>query len=726
VFAQMGSVIRAMKRLAAVLVCALAVPCLAAPAACARVRALGPAPASARLDVVLPLQADDAGLRRFAFDVSTPSSPQYGAYEPIALLAQRFGAGPSVRARVLRYLRAAGAADAAINPTGMFAEAHMSVALAERMFGAPLTRFAKSGGERFIAPASTSRASAARVRVPAALQGLALGVLGLDTRRVVPIPTPPRPHVVGAVRGHASAAQPPSGYVPASGTPAGCAAGVGSGGFTPNQYLSAYDYAPLRAVGLSGRGERVAVIEIDGFKYSDITTFARCFGLPVPRLSVFLVGASRELPAGGETTLDLEVLDAVAPNLDSIEVYENAGDAASVFKSFVLPLIAPGAKPQVVSASLGLCEPFLASDFGRAGINSIERDVELATATGITLVASSGDSGSASCIQNGKVVDALAVSYPASSDFVTAVGGTNVVLSAANKITAQPVWNDTSEQVAGGGGGASGLFGRPPYQRGVVGANVRAVPDVSMLADVAPGYAVFCTAPSDPLCSSSPPWHTVGGTSAAAPLIAGGAALVNQDLHRHEREFLGLMNPLLYGIGTSSLRDQVFSDVTQIGNDVGPFIPGSGGRPLGCCTAAPGYDEASGWGSIDLAGLDRVALRVLPKYGNVSVAIPRPQSPVRRRALRVRLFCSDTCLAYAFAVVTIGSHSGFTVKSHVFRFRRKGARVIPIRLSAGQLRRIRSGFAHHRRVDAEVFGVALDARHQIAKVTPGRVLRVRG
>jgi hypothetical protein len=301
-----------------------------------------------------------------------------------------------------------------------------------------------------------------------------------------------------------------------------------------------------------------------------------------------------------------------------------------------------------------------------------------------------------------------------------------VTLSAANQIQSEVVWNDTSQQLAAGGGGLSGLFSRPPYQQGVVGPNARAVPDVSMLADVSPGYAIFCTAPTDPLCANLPPWQTVGGTSAAAPLLAGGVALVNQDLNRHQHEDLGLMNPLLYAIGQSNLRGQVFSDVTQIGNDVGPFIPGAGGQPLGCCTAAPGYDDASGWGSINLAALDRVAREVLPKYGNVSISLPRPQRPIAAHAVKVKLTCSAACSAYAFAVVTIGSHSGFTVKSRVVHFRHRRHAMVPIRFSRKQLRRMRAGLAKGRRVDAEVFAVALDARRQIAKVTAGRVLPIRG
>ncbi len=692
--------------------------------------AAGVAPRGAALQLVLPLVADDQGLEAFARQVSTPGSASYGAYETISVLGRRFGARPPVRAAALRYLRRAGARGAKINPTGMFAEATMSVATAERAFNTPLRRFQGAGGASFIAPEVRGSASAAGVQLPAGLRGVATGIVGLDTRPLsaTPFPNggrPARPGYRSRRRAHEAAGQPASGYLPVTGSPAGCPGGLSSGGFTPNQYLSAYGYAPLRQAGLLGQGERVALIEIDGFKYSDILAFARCFRLDIPRLSTFYVGSRHALPAGGETTLDLEVLDAVAPRLDSIEIYENTGNASDVTKSLVLPLIAPGAKPQIVSASLGLCEPFMRAAFGLAGIRAVERDVELAAATGITLVAASGDQGSAACADaHDHLIDQPAVSYPASSPWITAVGGTNLALSPTNTIVSQPVWNDTNVQLAAGGGGFSQVFARPSYQSHVVGARSRAVPDVSMLADVAPGYAVYCTATADATCSGSP-WHTVGGTSAAAPLLAGGVALVNQDLHRHRREFLGFMNPLLYAIGNSPLSTSVFSDVTAIGNDVGPYIPGGNHQPLGCCNATTGFDEASGWGSVNLAGLDAVAQQVVPAYGDVSVAIPRPQSPIHQRALNVRLHCSDACAAYSFAVITLGTGS-FTIHSNRYRLRARASRTVPMPISGRQAGRMRVALAKHRRVEAEVFAVALDARGQIAKVTAGRTIVIRG
>ncbi len=691
---------------------------------------LGSAPARQTLEIVVPLVADDAGLQSFADAVSTPRSPLYGHYEPIALLARRFGAMASTRARATRFLAAAGARQIRINPTGMFAEATFTVVGAERVFRTQLARFHTPGTGTFIAPEIAGQASAAAVALPPALRGVATGVVGLDTRPLIGNPAPSassvaRGNAKSTAGDQAAAGQLPSAYPQASGTPAGCPAAVASGGFTPNQYLTAYGYTPLRQAGLAGEGERVALIEIDGFKYSDLRAYATCFGLSIPRLSVFHVGSNQALPAGGESTLDLEVLDSVAPDLADIDVYENAGDAAEVTRSLALPLITPGAKPQVVSASLGLCEPDMIAAFGQAGLGVIDRDVELAAATGVSVVAASGDNGSSACVDaHNQLVDQLAVSYPASSPWVTAVGGTNFTLTAANTIQQQVVWNDAPAAPAAGGGGFSDVFGRPSYQQHVVSGARRSVPDVAMLADLEPGYAVYCTAANDPTCADAPPWHSVGGTSAASPLLAGGAALVDQDLHRHARELLGFMNPLLYAIYSTPQRGSVFSDVIAGDDDLGPYILDGDGQPLGCCSAKAGFDAASGLGSIDLAALDLAAQSMLPRSGNLSVAIPRSQHPVRARTLRVKLHCSLPCRAYAFAVVTINSGGAFSAKSAVHGFRRAGTQTVSIGFSTGQLGSMRSGLAKRQRVEAEVFGVTIGPHGETADVTAGLVTSI--
>jgi subtilase family serine protease len=708
--------------------CLLAMPGFTGIAAAAppvaHAAVLGPADTTQSLELVIPLVADDAGLSRFARAVSTPGSRSYGHYLPIAALARRFGAPLDVKARVVRYLRAAGATRVTASPTGMYVVATMTVAIAEHTFGTALASFRSAHGERFIAPVALAHASVAGARLPTGLSGLALGVVGLDTQRVVPVSVPRRRSVPGApVASHATGLQRPSDYSPVSGTQSGCAAGRNSGGFTPNQYLTAYGYDPLHSAGLAGQGERVALIEIDRFKTSDITTFAHCFGLHVPSISVYALGPQSAIPFGEESTLDAEVLDAAAPNLRALEVFESNGSAAQVDQSFVAPLVAPGAKAQVISASLGLCEPNMLQDFGTAGIRTVERGLDLATATGITVLAASGDNGSSECQDGqGNPVDELAANYPASSPWVTSVGGTNFELNSANQIQSQIVWNDTIDQLGAGGGGFSGLFSRPGYQNGVVPQTRRAVPDLSMLADISPGYSIFCTArPSG--CTG---WTTVGGTSAATPLLAGGIALVNQDLHNHQRERIGFLNPLLYQLGTGSAAAQVFSDVTQIGNDIGPFISGGNHQPLGCCAAAPGFDEASGWGSIDLARLDAMALQLLPQFGDVSLSLPRHQRIVRRHKVVLRLTCSSVCSVFAFGFVDIHGGRSFVLRTRTRSPATPGTITVSIHITRRQEAWLRAGMRKHRSILVEIFGAALDARGQVADVTSGQVLVVRG
>jgi subtilase family serine protease len=706
----------------------------ASPAATARVARIGAAPGGTPLQIVLPLNVDAAGLKAFATAVSNPRSALYGRYASVAELARRFGAATRSRARVIAYLRAQGATAVGVDATGLLAEATVTAALAQRLFQTQLARFSSAGARRFVAPESAPT-------VPRSLRGLVEGVVGLDTR---PLPggnsfstrlSAPRPRPAGASpRAHA-AAQTPS-ELPRSGSPAGCPAGLDAGaqdqpdlaGFTPNQYLSAYDFAPLQSGGARGQGERVALVEIDGFNPGDVAAFAQCFGLATPRIATFHVGALRTaLPAGGESTLDLEVLDAAAPALTGIDVYETQSDPASVLKALVAPLEVRSRKPQVVSASLGLCEPDQAAATGQIGIETAESLLEMATASGVSYLAASGDNGSADCTNSsGSPRPHLDVNYPASSWWVTGVGGTNLALTAANRIARQVVWNDTTDQVAAGGGGLSELFFRPPYQKGFVRSNARGVPDVSMLADLVPGYAVYCTAPGDCLSSTnSNPWLSVGGTSAATPLLAGGLAVVDEQLRRAGRADVGFANPLLYLIGGSRARSSVFSDVTAIGNDVGPYLSSGSGRPLGCCAAQRGYDEASGWGSVDIAHLAARSVGLLPYIlGSVKLSVPGHQHPAARHQLLAEVTCARACYMAAFAKVQIG-RSSFLVDSPIVNRPHGGRRTLALHFSVSQRRAIASALAHDRRIVATIYAAIVDPEGNIQRQTAGRRADIR-
>ena len=152
----------------AALIAAVIAPGVASAQPVAHATRVGPAPATANLDLVLPLRADLAGLRRTALAVSTPGSSQYGAYRPVRELARRFGASAGARSRVLAYLRHAGAGHARIDVTGLFADASMTAGLAERLFGTPLAQFRADHGVRYIAPELGDRCRGLGIRAAAA------------------------------------------------------------------------------------------------------------------------------------------------------------------------------------------------------------------------------------------------------------------------------------------------------------------------------------------------------------------------------------------------------------------------------------------------------------------------------------------------------------------------------------------------------------------------------
>ena len=229
------------------------------------------------------------------------------------------------------------------------------------------------------------------------------------------------------------------------------------------------------------------------------------------------------------------MLDAAAPGLRAIDVYESQSRASDVLRAMTAPLQNSGRTPEVISASLGTCEPALALAVGTSGIRAIEGALALESAAGISVLAASGDSGSSDCIGRDGPLAALAVNFPASSPYVTAVGGTNVALDANNAISNQITWNDAPYSAGASGGGLSHAFSRPSYQKGFLASGFRGVPDVALLSDPLPGYAVYCTATECAQGGGPGPWIAVGGTSAATPLLAGGFALVDQVLRLHRQ-----------------------------------------------------------------------------------------------------------------------------------------------------------------------------------------------
>ena len=191
----------------------------------------------------------------------------------------------------------------------------------------------------------------------------------------------------------------------------------GSNFLAPDDFATIYDLTSLYAGGINGTGMKLVVVGQVNVVMADIQSFRSGFNLLPNNPTVTVVPGTTPGTASGdllESDLDLEWSGAVARNANIIFVTSN-----DVFTSATYAIdndIAP-----VISMSYGGCEA-MNSGF----IASNEPTMQKANAEGITFLASSGDSGPASCDDPNETAadQGLAVSYPASSPEVTGVGGT--------------------------------------------------------------------------------------------------------------------------------------------------------------------------------------------------------------------------------------------------------------------------------------------------------------
>ena len=256
----------------------------------------------------------------------------------------------------------------------------------------------------------------------------------------------------------------------------------------------------------------------------------------------------------GEETLDVEAVHTMAPGADItyIGAPNNYRDMDAIMNKVVDKHLA-----DIVTNSYGYGGEALP-----AGTIKPSLDTQIqAAAEGITLFFSSGDSAD----ETGGVAGATpSPDWPASSPYVTAVGGTSAGVSQANGRVFELGWEtakrtldkttttwNTPAFLYGSGGGTSRLFAQPSYQAGVVpsaisqtygGGAMRSVPDVAALGDPNTGMLVGETQ-TFPDGSQHYSEYRIGGTSLASPLYAGMFALAQQKAGHA----FGLANPVLYG-----------------------------------------------------------------------------------------------------------------------------------------------------------------------------------
>ncbi len=335
----------------------------------------------------------------------------------------------------------------------------------------------------------------------------------------------------------------------------------GPTGLGPAQIQSAYKLA-----GLSAAGRTVAIVDAydDPNAAADLSKYRAAYGLAACTTAngcfrkINQTGASSPLPAGDygwaeEISLDLDAVSSACPTCHIVLVEANSANTTDLETA------------EDTAARTGAVA--ISNSYGGAEDSTILAADSHFNHPGIAITASSGDSG-------------YGVSWPASSQYVTGVGGTTLTAASNARGWTETAWS-------GAGSGCSAYEPKPSWQHDP-GCAKRTVADVSADANPNSGLGVYDTYNS---CGSSSlcdfliglgvvqgldGWAQVGGTSLSSPLIASVYALA------------GNTAGVTYG-------SYPYSHTASL-NDV---TSGSNGSCAGSylCTAVPGYDGPTGLGT---------------------------------------------------------------------------------------------------------------------------------
>ncbi len=413
--------------------------------------------------------------------------------------------------------------------------------------------------------------------------------------------------------------------------------------FGPGDIATVYDITPLYHASVTGTGQSITLVGQSAIAVSDIEAFENAAGLTVKDPVQYLVpnSGNATAPTAGdeaESDLDLEWSGAIAPGATINFVYTGSNSNYGAFDS--LQYAIEEKIGTIISSSYGTCEAAL-------GGLTLESSLAQAATQGQTVMSAAGDQGSTDCYGIGTLPlttqEALAVDYPASSPYVTGMGGTEIsnanaaydtqgttwwaaegssdIVSSALQYIPEMAWNDdtsncgVSNCLSAGGGGASSLFTKPSWQTGVAGisGNMREVPDLALYASPnVPGF-LYCTSDSSAWASgqsgscvtgfrdaNNVDLTLAGGTSFDGPIFSGILALINQKQGYTTGQ--GLINPELYKLASVSATYAVaFNDITTGNNDC---LAGSANcSGTAGFSAGTGYDQVTGLGSVDASNL---------------------------------------------------------------------------------------------------------------------------
>ena len=587
--------------------------------------------ASVEGEIYLPLR-DSAGAAAYAIAASTPRSSTYRQFLSPTAWIDRFSPTQADSDAVVASLTAKGLTVSAVPASRQYVVFRGTATQLGALFATSLHNYNYSG-HVLAAPSSVPS-------VPAELAGKVSGI-SIDqgkllthtdsVKQAAPLtdgvdtlsPTNGPPLAVNAKCSHYSGENTvtaPLAYGQTTFDTFAC-------GYVPSQLRSAYGVAS----GQDGAGQTVAIIDAYASPsiVDDVNTYSAAVGetalanysqiLPDPKL--VSDQAACGFPSGwqGEQTLDVEAVHGIATAAKILYVGGfNCGGGLDVALSKILD----NNLANIVSNSYGNTGEAIPADSLKGAQNLHIQ----AAGEGIGLYFSSGDSGDEVANLGYPSPD-----FPASSPYVTSVGGTSVGINQAGTIAYETGWGTATDKINpagvayhsrvpglfafGAGGGTSAVFPEPAYQRGVVPTSLsngfRVSPDIAALADPYTGFSIGIRPiiNDTTLAVGAFQRETYGGTSLASPLAAAQIAIVQQK----SGVSIGFANPTLYGIDTtqpSAFRDVVPQSPTRA---LAYTSASSGNSYLisldqdSSLKTAKGYDTVTGMGGVTFGLLSQLA-----------------------------------------------------------------------------------------------------------------------
>jgi subtilase family serine protease len=579
---------------------------------------------------------NEGAAQALAKAVSTPSSPSYGHYLTPQQFRQQFAPSQGDVNAVESWLRSQGFQVDYVPLNNHYIEAEGTVAQANAAFGVTLNEYGYDG--------MTLRAPSSALTIPSSLAGVVESVVGLDESAALVRPDSASTNASPSF-GFRNAGPFSTFWADNTATILGLTFPWVPQGYTPPMLRGAYGVAGS----LDGSGQTVAIIDAyasptifqDAHTYSQLNDPGHVlqqsqFHQIVPP-GIFNRPQNRaQDPQGwyGEETLDVEAVHAMAPgaNILYVGAPNNYQDLDAALNHVVDQHLA-----NIVTNSYGFIGEALPPGF----IKPYEQTIEQGVIEGIGIYFSSGDFGDNSLLFG----ISPTADWPASSPFVTAVGGTSLGVGAGDTYVGETGWSTARSRLqyvngspdhwgsavftGGGGGGPSHIFPAPWYQSGVSTDNgMRTTPDISMVGDPNTGFLMGQTQFfPDGSCGGGATTcygqFRIGGTSLSSPLLAGVMALVDQQRADNSLPPLGFANPAIYAAyaqNNGSLHDVQGTTIggfdwvfrndffnTLNANDTNPVIAPNGiitsKRTLGFTgqfiQTGPGYDDMTGVGTPD-------------------------------------------------------------------------------------------------------------------------------